>query len=33
MTEHIVFVPSVGACEWAWEHQLKYLAGTSSAPG
>jgi len=26
MQEHIVFVPGVGAREWAWQHQLKYLA-------
>ena len=26
MGEHIIFVPGVGAREWAWEHQQKYLA-------
>ena len=30
MAEHIVFIPGVGAREWAWEHQTKYLADVAT---
>jgi pimeloyl-ACP methyl ester carboxylesterase len=31
MMEHIVFVPGVGAREWAWGHQQKYLADIATS--
>jgi pimeloyl-ACP methyl ester carboxylesterase len=29
--EHIVFIPGVGAREWAWEHQQKYLTDIATS--
>lgn len=31
MAEHIVFIPGVGAREWAWEHQQKHLADIATS--
>lgn len=31
MAEHIVFIPGVGAREWAWQHQMDHLADIATS--
>ena len=31
MTEHIVFIPGVGAREWAWQHPMAHLADIATS--
>ena len=31
MAEHIVFIPGVGAREWAWQHQMDHLADVATS--